>query len=88
MSAILGGDPQQMHQLASTFRAEAGAVEQLTARIGASLGNTVWTGPAADRFRQEWETSFRQGLARLQQALEQNAAIVDGRLRAITEATG
>lgn len=87
MSAILGGDPQQMQQLAQTFRAEAGAVEQLTARINGTLNNTVWTGPAADRFRQEWETSFRQALTRLQEALNENAAVVDNRMRAITEAT-
>lgn len=87
MSAILGGDPQQMQQLAQTFRTQAGAVDQLTGTINNTLNSTVWTGPAADRFRQEWETTFRTALARLQDALNENAAVVDNRMRAITEAT-
>lgn len=86
-TTILGGDPQQMQQLAGRFRHEAQAVADLQARITAALGDTVWTGPAAERFRQEWDGTFRQALVRLQEALDQNARIVDDRLRAITEAT-
>ncbi len=86
-TTILGGDPQQMQHLAARFRDESRAVGELQGRVTAALGDTLWTGPAAQRFRQEWEGSFRQALARLQEALEQNAQVVDARLRAITEAT-
>lgn len=86
-TTILGGDPQQMQRLAGQFRREAQAVSELQHRVTASLGDTLWTGPAADRFRQEWEGSFRQALVRLQEALEQNAQVVEARLRAISEAT-
>lgn len=86
-ASILGGDPQQMQQLSVQFRNEGQQVADLASRITGTLANTVWTGPAADRFRQEWEGDFRQVLARLQEALERNAQVVDTRLRAITDAT-
>jgi WXG100 family type VII secretion target len=86
-ASILGGDPQQMQQLSVQFRNEGQQVADVASRITGTLANTVWTGPAADRFRQEWEGDFRQVLARLQEALERNAHVVDSRLRAITDAT-
>ena len=84
---ILGGDPEQMQTLARQFRTESGQVAELNARISGVLSSTTWTGPAAERFRQEWESSFRPALMRLDQALEQNATVVDSRLAALTQAT-
>lgn len=85
--SMLGANPEQMRQLASTFRTEAGHVAELRTRMGASLGTTAWTGPAADRFREEWEGAFATALLRLEQALHENATTVDARLQAITTAT-
>jgi WXG100 family type VII secretion target len=86
-TSMLGGDPQQMQHLAGQFRREAQTVGELQQRVSGALTSTVWTGPAADRFRQDWEGSFRPALARLQESLDQNAHVVEARLRAITEAT-
>lgn len=85
--SILGANPEQMQQLAVRFRNEARAVSDLQGRITGTLADTVWTGPAAERFRSEWETSFRQALTRLEAALDDNAQQVERRLQAITEAT-
>ncbi len=85
--SMLGANPDQMRQLAATFRTEASHVAELRLRIGATLGGTAWTGPAAARFREEWEGSFASALVRLEAALQQNASVVDGRLQAITSAT-
>lgn len=84
---MLGANPEQMRQLSSTFRSEAAHVAELRTRIGATLAATAWTGPAATRFREEWEGVFATALARLEAALQENAAVVDGRLEAITSAT-
>ena len=35
------------------------------------MQNTVWDGPAANRFRTQWEGEFRPTLTRLQQALQE-----------------
>jgi uncharacterized protein YukE len=85
---MLGGDPSSMRLLAARFRHEANEVQNLTARVGAALADTTWTGPAADRFRSEWEGTYRGVLARLQESLHGSAGHVDARVTAIEQATG
>ena len=55
-------------------------------RIDSALLNTQWTGPAADRFRQEWVEQFKKALMTLSDALGQNAAAVRNRWQAFEAA--
>ena len=87
MTAMVGGNLEQLAVLETKLRAESEAVAQLTQRITASLANTTWTGPAADRFRADWQSNFCRALAGLQQALVENAAGVANRRQAIQAAT-
>jgi uncharacterized protein YukE len=36
--------------------------------VDGALGGTTWQGPARERFQQEWNGSFKQALARLNEA--------------------
>lgn len=87
MTSMLGANPEQMRHLSTSFRHEAGQVLDVMRRVQGTLDSTTWTGPAADRFRSEWDTSFRVALQRLHDALQGNAQVVDSRLQAITQAT-
>ena len=87
MSGMMGGDLAQLDALRKTFGDQVQAVESLRAAIDGALGSTQWTGPAADRFRNEWSGSFVPALRRLQEALTENAAIVANRRDAIQTAT-
>lgn len=82
-----GGNLDQMQSLDSTFTGQAQAVAELTSRITSTLNGTAWTGPAADRFRQDWSGQFQPALHKLQSALTDNAAIVRNRRAAIETAT-
>ena len=82
-----GGNLDQMQALDSTFTGQAQAVGDLTARISSTLHGTAWTGPAADRFRQDWSGEFQPALVKLQEALTDNATIVRNRRAAIETAT-
>jgi uncharacterized protein YukE len=84
---MVGGNLEQLRMLEQQFTADAQGVGDLQRRITASLNNTTWTGPAADRFRQEWNASFVGALTRLQEALADNAAVVRTRTQAIQQAT-
>ena len=84
---MVGGNLEQLQVLEHQFSADAQEVGDLQRRITATLGNTTWTGPAADRFRQEWNGSFVGALTRLQEALADNAAVVRSRTQAIQQAT-
>jgi uncharacterized protein YukE len=82
-----GGNLDQMQTLDSTFTSQAQAVVDLTSRISSTLQGTAWTGPAADRFRSDWNGQFQPALQKLEQALTDNAAIVRNRRAAIETAT-
>ena len=81
-----GADIAQMQQLEQRLNQESGAVTELMNRIDQALVNTQWTGPAADRFRQEWSNDFRKALMTLSNALGENATAVQNRWRAFEAA--
>lgn len=87
MTTMVGGNLEQLAVLETKFRAESAEVGQLRQRITATLASTLWTGPAADRFRAEWEGTFSRALTGLQQALDENAMAVASRREAIQAAT-
>jgi uncharacterized protein YukE len=81
-----GADIAQMQQLEQRLKQESSAVTELMTRIDQALVNTQWTGPAADRFRQEWSNDFRKALMTLSNALGENATAVQNRWRAFEAA--
>ena len=87
MTTMVGGNLEQLAALEAKLRSEAEAVGEVTHRITGTLANTTWTGPAAERFRAEWQSNFCRALAGLQQALTENAAAVAARREAIQHAT-
>ena len=87
MSGMMGGDLGQLDVLRKTFTDQTQAVDALRGAVDGALGSTQWTGPAADRFRNEWSSSFVPALRRLQEALTENASIVQNRREAIQTAT-
>ncbi|MFP5327335.1 MAG: WXG100 family type VII secretion target [Acidimicrobiia bacterium] len=87
MTTMVGGNLEELAALENKLRVESDAVAELANRITATLASTTWTGPAADRFRSEWQSSFCRALTGLQQALGENAAAVANRRQAIQAAT-
>lgn len=87
MASMVGGNLEQLQVLEQQFTLQAQAVADLQRRITATLTSTTWTGPAADRFRHEWTSSFVPALTRLQQSLGDNSIVVRNRKQAIQLAT-
>jgi hypothetical protein len=87
MSGMMGGDLAQLDVLRKTFVNQVEAVNALRSAVDGALGSTQWTGPAADRFRNEWASSFVPALQRLQAALTENSTVVSNRREAILAAT-
>ncbi len=81
-----GADIMQMQQLEQRLQQEGVAVKELMNRINSALSNTQWTGPAADRFKQEWSENFVKALNTLSEALGQNASAVRNRWQAFEAA--
>ena len=64
----------------------SGEVDDLKRALTTLIGTTAWTGGAAERFRQAWESQFRPALENLSTALVDAAQEVDRRKVAIDHA--
>ena len=86
--AQIGATIVEMHALQAAFMRESGTVEQLSSAISGQVGNTWWVGPAAERFRGQWEGEFRPMLQSLQTALQDCSQEVARRTEAMQAAGG
>ena len=84
---FVGGNLEQLTALAATFAREADQVERLNRSIDGGLGQTQWTGLAADEFRRRWSEEFQPTLAGLQSALLDASRVVAVRRDALDQAT-
>jgi uncharacterized protein YukE len=87
MSAPVGGELVTMAALQGKLTEQSTTVSSLTAALDSQVHNTVWTGAAADRFKQMWESQFKTTLNQLQVALNDAATEVKNRAEAIDIAT-
>lgn len=84
--ARIGGELEQLVELKAVFDREAQAVDELTRAVRSQLAGTSWEGPAADRFRQMWESEFEVSLGKLRGALQEAAVEVSRRREALLQA--
>jgi WXG100 family type VII secretion target len=84
--ARIGGELEQLVQLRGVFDQKAATIDELTRDIRAQLAGTAWEGPAADRFRQMWDSEFEASLAKLRTALQDAAVEVSRRREALMQA--
>jgi uncharacterized protein YukE len=82
----IGASMDDLQSLKSTFDQQTSIVDQLTSTIDGQLANTWWQGPAADRFRNSWQSSFAPTLRQLEQALQDSSAEVGMRYQALIDA--
>jgi uncharacterized protein YukE len=83
---MIAAELDQMLSLRAALARHASEVSEVSRAIGAQLAATFWKGPAADRFRQAWQSDFEPALMRLQAALADAAAEVQRRHDAIQQA--
>lgn len=82
----IGAEIEQLTSLQQCFNQEASNVTDLTTTIRSQLGNTVWQGPAADRFREAWTGTFEPMLGKLNTALVEAGQEVARRQSALIQA--
>lgn len=87
MANTVGGQLDEMAQLARTFTTNGSQAQQIRAVIDRALAGTTWTGPAAERFRDAWH-QFSPSLDKLHEALVEAGREVEQRRHALEQATG
>ena len=84
--AEIGAEIGQLRGLKATFDREAQTVQELATRVRAELGATWWKGPAAERFRDAWNSQFEPSLRQLENALHEASAELNRRAEALLRA--
>jgi uncharacterized protein YukE len=82
----IGADIGQLQALKQTFAKEAEDVGRLMSALDRQVTDAWWVGPAADRFKSDWNGVFKPNLQKLQQALTDAGTEVENRRRAIETA--
>lgn len=68
--SMYGANPEQLASLGRSLQQQVGAIDGVMHAVSSALSGTRWEGPARDRFEQEWNTTFRAALARLNEAFQ------------------
>lgn len=84
----IGAQIDDLARLQSQFNQQSTTVDSLTSSIGTELSSAYWKGPAADRFRDSWTSSFEPTLRQLQAALQDSAQEIAMRQQALVDAGG
>ena len=81
MSGLIGGDVDQLQRLGNDLQLKQGNIDEIISAVRNALANTVWQGPAHDRFENDWHSSFEPALGRMKEAFD--AAGVECKHRAV-----
>lgn len=84
--ATIGGELDQLSALKATFERQGGMAADILTSIRGQLGNTYWEGPAANRFRESWQSEFEPMLQKMQQQLGEAATEIARRRDALISA--
>ncbi|MCJ1696299.1 WXG100 family type VII secretion target [Rathayibacter caricis] len=68
--AVWGLDVEQVRTLSSKLNQEASTIQQVLSTLTSQLGNTQWSGPDAEQFRNDWSSTHTAALNRVINALQ------------------
>lgn len=68
--AVWGLDVEQVRTLSSKLNQEASTIQQVLSTLTSQLGNTQWSGPDAEQFRNDWSSTHTVALNRVINALQ------------------
>jgi len=84
----LGADVEQLDTLSQKFNTVAGEIQQMMTALGGQIDGAWWQGGDADRFRSEWQGSYRPQLQNVCEALQNTAQTVKAQSDQQRQASG
>ena len=69
MAGMTGMDIEQVRVLSQQLNSAADQVRQIAADLSSKLGSTTWVGNDQARFTSDWESTHRQNLSKVAEAL-------------------
>lgn len=70
MNGMVGADPQELERVAAELSKAATTVGTIQRSLTVRIHPAPWRGPAADRFRNQWDGEFRRSFAEATSFLE------------------
>ena len=70
MSGTHAVTPEELTSLGNTLKAQIGEVNQIISSVDNPLGSIPWSGPAKDKFTEEWNGNFKSALSKLNEAFD------------------
>jgi len=86
--AQLGADVEQLDQLAARFRSTADEIGQMVNQLGTQIHSAWWQGPDADRFKSEWDGTYRAQLQNVCSRLQDTAQVITRQASQQRQASG
>lgn len=71
--AMMGMDVEAVKAFAKVAAAKADELEGISSRLKGLLASVDWTGPDADKFKQEWNTTHTKNLKAIAEGLDKVA---------------
>lgn len=72
-SQFYGLDPEYSREASRGMQASADDLQGMVSDVSAVLDSVLWIGPAAHRFKQDWDGSLRPELTAACESLSDNA---------------
>lgn len=70
MAGTHGVTPEELTRLGGTLKAQIDAVNAIISAVDTPLGSIAWSGPAREKFTDEWNGAFKSALGRLNEAFQ------------------
>ena len=88
MAQLRGGNLEEMRDMARMFSTNAGKLDGLIRDLNnrTSGSDNIWTGPAAERFRSDWQQA-RSAFEKMHQSLQDASTAVNKSAENIESAT-
>ena len=68
--SMFGANPDQLAALGRSLQRQIEGINSVMSTVSSALAGTTWVGPARDQFENDWNSSFRVALNRLNEAFE------------------
>jgi hypothetical protein len=68
--SMYGANPEQLARLGTTLKHQMDSINSVMSTVSSALGGTTWVGPGRDQFENDWNSTFRSALNRLNQAFD------------------
>ncbi|MGK0273719.1 MAG: hypothetical protein ACI9N0_000087 [Ilumatobacter sp.] len=65
---MYGANPEQLSNLGTSLTRQIESINQVMTTVDGVINGTTWQGPARDRFVEDWNTSFKSALGKLNDA--------------------